>query len=34
LTAKLTAKLHDTSGPWWTSLDYYTHPELGRCGRR
>src|SRR5215211_18201 len=34
LTAKLTAKLHDTRGPWWTSLDSYIRPELRRRDRR
>jgi hypothetical protein len=34
LTAKLTAKLHDTRGPQRMTMDAYTRPELRRCGRR
>jgi hypothetical protein len=34
LTAKLTAKPHDTRGPQGMTMDAYTSPELGRCDWR
>jgi hypothetical protein len=34
LTAKLTAKPHDTTGPQRMVLDAYTRPELRRCEPR
>ena len=32
LTAKLTAKPHDTKGPGGMTMDAYTRPELRRRG--
>jgi hypothetical protein len=34
LTAKLTAKPHDTRDPQGMTMDGYTRPELRKCGRR
>jgi len=34
LTAKVTAKLHDTTGPQEMAMDAYIRPELRRCGGR